>query len=145
MGASARARRPAKGRPPNADASLSCNRGFITLISMAAGGPGTRWRNTTKPCCTAAILFLITWHGRYSLFTDAPAGARSGWLVGVRGRGGWWVEYFQVLWLRGVLGGVCSDFLATGNGGSEVGGWSEPGNLNGSCVRDPVAGTLEFD
>ena len=28
---------------------------------------------------------------------------------------------------------------------SEVGGWSEPGNLNGSCVRDPVAGALEFD
>ena len=28
---------------------------------------------------------------------------------------------------------------------SEVGGWYEPGNLNGSCVRDPVAGALEFD
>ena len=28
---------------------------------------------------------------------------------------------------------------------SEVGGCVRPGNLNGSCVRDPVAGTLEFD
>ena len=26
-----------------------------------------------------------------------------------------------------------------------LGGESEPGNLNGSCVRDPVAGILEFD
>ena len=28
---------------------------------------------------------------------------------------------------------------------SEVGGWVRPGNLNGSRVRDPVAGALEFD
>ena len=28
---------------------------------------------------------------------------------------------------------------------SEVGGCVRPGNLNGSCVRDPVAGGLEFD
>ena len=26
---------------------------------------------------------------------------------------------------------------------SEVGGVSKPGNLNGSCVRDPFAGTLD--
>ena len=27
-----------------------------------------------------------------------------------------------------------------------IGGWGmKPGNLNGSCVRDPVAGALEFD
>ena len=26
-----------------------------------------------------------------------------------------------------------------------AGGETEPGNLNGSCVRDPVAGALEFD
>ena len=26
-----------------------------------------------------------------------------------------------------------------------LGGESEPGNLNGSCVRDAVAGALEFD
>ena len=28
---------------------------------------------------------------------------------------------------------------------SEVGGFVQPGNLNGSCERDPVAGALEFD
>ena len=28
---------------------------------------------------------------------------------------------------------------------SEVGGVSEPGNLNGSYVRDPFAGALDFD
>ena len=27
-----------------------------------------------------------------------------------------------------------------------IGGWgAQPGNLNGSCVRDPVAGALELD
>ena len=28
----------------------------------------------------------------------------------------------------------------------QIGGWgAQPGNLNGSCVRDPVAGALEFE
>ena len=30
--------------------------------------------------------------------------------------------------------------------GIYIGGWgAQPGNLNGSCVRDPVAGALELD
>ena len=31
--------------------------------------------------------------------------------------GEWWVEYFKILWLRLVVGGVFSDFVASGSGG----------------------------
>jgi len=50
-----------------------------------------------------------------------------GWSIfrfcGCAGAGEWWVEYFQIQWLRegwGVVGGVFSDFVAArglGNGG----------------------------
>ena len=63
-----------------------CNRSFITLVSMATGGPETPWRNTAKPSCTAAILHLI-WHSR-RLPIHGRSGGGGEWLVGGRGRGG---------------------------------------------------------
>ena len=59
---------------------------FITLVSMATGGPETPWRNTAKPSCTAAILHLI-WHSR-RLPIHGRSGGGGEWLVGGRGRGG---------------------------------------------------------